>query len=100
MTTTSTPTTHNPGENKGPIDRFHLGTVHVTIWENTDPKGQVYHTVRVERRYQDDKGDWHPTSTFRPNEVPVAMSLLEQAHWRLQELKKLNAADSRGRVAA
>lgn len=78
MTTISTPSTSTP--HPGPLERFHLGNIHVTVWENTDPKGETYLKVQIERRYQDKNGDWQSINSFRTNEIPVVQELTRQAY--------------------
>lgn len=64
------------GENMPqPLKRFVAGAVQASVWENEQKAkdGQEFltKTVRVERRYKDDKsGDWKSTSGFRPSDLP------------------------------
>ena len=43
-----------------PVDKFHDGSVHVSIWENASPKG-AFRTASFELRYRDKQQQWQPT---------------------------------------
>lgn len=85
MTTTNESTSSNP-----PLAKLVYGDIHVSTWENTDPNGKVYHSIRIERRYKDANGDWQPTNSYRVRDLPVVIDLIEQAQRELAEIK--NAA--------
>ncbi|MEM9167047.1 MAG: hypothetical protein AAGB48_08475 [Planctomycetota bacterium] len=88
MTTTTTITQTQPqNANTVPIDRFVYGSLHVTIWENTDRDDRAYFSIRVERRYKDNKGAWQSSNRFGKNAIPVLSDLLGKAYARLSELE-------------
>lgn len=74
-----------------PIAKFHLGPIRVSVWVNTDPNGVEYHSIRVERRYNDKAtGGFKSTNAFRPNELPVVADLVTRAYMHIEELNASN----------
>lgn len=62
-----------------PVTRFSSGRIQVSIWENEGTKGK-YHSVRINKRYQDPKsGEWRDSGSFFPSELAALQDLLRQA---------------------
>lgn len=69
---------------KLPIQKFRAGGVSATIWENTNQKNEVFHTVNIERSYKDKNDEWKTTSAFRISDLPrVSMVSYKAYEWIL-----------------
>lgn len=57
-----------------PAKEFRAGTICAAIWTKTetrDGKSIPQHSIRVQKRYRDERtGDWKTTSYFRPEDMP------------------------------
>ncbi|PCI09717.1 hypothetical protein COB72_05645 [bacterium] len=76
------------------IERFTLGPVQVTIWQNTDRNGNHYPSTKIERRYKDDEGNWHSSNSFPRDALLVVSDLALKAHARIQEEQANNRMTS------
>ena len=63
---------------KRPVDKLMDGTVHVSIWKNEGSNGSFYN-VTVEKRYTDDKEQWHSTHSFGRSDLEKLRGLIDQA---------------------
>jgi len=74
-------------ETKRPEKNFAAGGVRLAVWKNTakanDGQKTEYYTVKLERRYKDQNGDWQSTAALNVNDVPKARLLLEKAYEHL-----------------
>lgn len=65
-----------------PVAKFKAGPIMATIWANS-AKGvtgdMTYHSVNLDRRYQDKNGAWQSTSSMRVNDLPKAALVLQKA---------------------
>ncbi len=67
------------------MKKFQCGGVNVAIWENeieTANGPQTVERVTIERRYKDEKdgGAWKSTNSYRMNELPKAILVLQKAY--------------------
>ena len=65
-----------------PLKEFASGSVRATIWENErENGGQKFRTqtVRVERRYRDESGNWQGTNGFRKSDLPSVELVVRKA---------------------
>ena len=66
-----------------PIKQFASGQgVRAAIWQEERQKGNQKfntHTVRVERRYPDQNGEWKSTNGFRKNDLPHVELVVRKA---------------------
>ena len=66
-----------------PIKEFRAGTVAAAIWESKAPiNGKPYaqYSIRVQKRYRDDKsGQWKTTTYFPPDELPRLALVVSRA---------------------
>jgi hypothetical protein len=57
-----------------PVREFRAGTISAAVWSNTetrDGKSIPQHSIRVQKRYRDERtGEWKTTSYFRPDDMP------------------------------
>lgn len=70
--------------NMKPTHEIKLGVIRATIWENETTDRDTWYSVTLSRRYR--SGDeWKDASSFRKNDLPVAMMALDMAYrwiWR------------------
>ena len=65
-----------------PLKEFSSGSVRAAIWENNRDDGTdafITHTVRVERRYKDQDGEWQGTNGFRKNDLASVELVVRKA---------------------
>ena len=65
-----------------PLKEFASGSVRATIWENEREKDNqkfTTHTVRVERTYKDQNGEWQSTNGFRKSDLPNVELVVRKA---------------------
>tara|TARA_Y100000310_G_C20682783_1_gene817022 strand:- start:1192 stop:1491 length:300 start_codon:yes stop_codon:yes gene_type:complete len=66
-----------------PEKKLRSGSVYLTIWKNkkqiNNDKVAYYYTVTLERRYKKD-GEWKASNTYRVNDLPKAVMLLDKAY--------------------
>jgi hypothetical protein len=66
-----------------PERKFRAGAISATVWKNhTERDGKVveYHTVSLDRNYQDKNGEWNSTNSLRINDLPKAALVLQKAY--------------------
>ncbi len=63
-----------------PDKKSKAGGVTATVWKGISPKGTAYFNVQLGRSYKDKDNNWKTTSSFRENDVPKAMVLLQKAY--------------------
>lgn len=78
-----------------PVDTLRFGALTATIWRNETEAGHRYNTT-IERRYQDDDGNWHSTNSFGRDHLLLLAKLADRAHTRIYEL----VAEERARAEA
>lgn len=65
-----------------PLKEFASGAVRATIWENEREKDNqkfTTHTIRVERTYKDQSGEWQSTNGFRQSDLPNVELVVRKA---------------------
>lgn len=62
-----------------PAKRFHLGSIRLSVWANTDRFGKPYYTTTIGRSYKDDSGKWSDSGSLRPSDLPVVRDLSAKA---------------------
>jgi len=65
-----------------PVKEFACNAVRATIWLNERGSGDekfTTHTVRVERRYKDDNGEWQGTNGFWKSDLPSVELVVRKA---------------------
>ncbi len=67
-----------------PEKKFRAGPVTATIWQNEatrqDGSKAVFYTVSLERSYKNKEGEWASSNTFRVNDIPKAVLVLNKAY--------------------
>ena len=70
-------------EKNKPEKKFSTGAISATVWKNVrmgkDGKPFEAHSVSLERRYTDKTGQWQSTNSLRPNDLPKAALVIEEA---------------------
>jgi len=71
------------GENMSkPVKEFSAGSVRAAIWENergSNGNAFISHTIRVERRYRDNEGEWQSTNGFHKGDLPNVELVVRKA---------------------
>lgn len=72
-----------PESNKRPPDRsFRAGHIEAAVWRNEKEENgrrTVEYSVRVQKRYQDNDGNWQPTDYFFPGDLADAELAIRKA---------------------
>lgn len=86
-------------QKNAPEQRFSTGAVSATVWKNVG-KSRVgddveYNTISLQRRYKDKSGVWQTANSFRINDLPRAILVLQKAyeHLVLREKEESAAID-------
>ena len=72
--------------NQSPEKVFRIGLINASVFRNTiepkeEGKGQrkTIRSVNLQRRYQDDEGNWQSASSFQLSDLPAAIRVLTLA---------------------
>ena len=80
-----------------PLKKFKAGACTATVWKNeaTAKDGSKYpvYNTSLERSYQDDKGEWQTTNSFKQNDLPKAALALKKAYEYLVYEMKLEVQE-------
>ncbi|MEK6808636.1 MAG: hypothetical protein AABY14_03040 [Nanoarchaeota archaeon] len=67
-----------------PEKKFRAGGISVSIWQNVgvNKKGEqsIYKSISLEKNYKDKNGMWHKSNSFRINDLPQVVLLLNKAY--------------------
>lgn len=82
-----------------PILEVRAGGINGAVWGNSttlDGRPVVQHSIRIEKRYRDEKtGEWKTTGYLRPDDLPklalVATKLFEHLTLRVAETTNVTA---------
>jgi hypothetical protein len=70
-----------------PAAEFRAGTVVAAIWTKSttiDGRSAAQHSIRIQKRYRDEKsGEWKTTTYFRPDELPKLALVVSKAYEHL-----------------
>jgi hypothetical protein len=77
-----------------PVDKFHDGSVHVSIWENASPKG-AFRTASFELRYRDKEQHWQTGHSYSVSDLKHLEAAAKEARTRLEnwQQEKRSARD-------
>ena len=89
---TTSPTSSSSGGSR-PADTVRFGGIQAAIWRNLTKEGEPRYSVTVERRYADDKGDWHSTGSFGRGDLLSVSKAVDIAHSRIYELEAREKAE-------
>lgn len=68
--------------NTKPIKDFRAGNIQASVWRNeVDKNGQtvVRHSVRIQKQYRNDDGDYQETNYFFRDELPKLILVAQKA---------------------
>ena len=65
-----------------PVDKFHDGSVHVSIWENPGPKG-AFRTASFQLRYKDKQEQWQTGYSYGPSDLAHLEKAAKEARDRI-----------------
>ena len=63
-----------------PIKKIQSGTIQAAVWRNNSKEGNEFFSVSLDKRYKDAKGEWQSSSSFKPNDLPKAVLVLQKAY--------------------
>ena len=70
-----------------PVQTYRAGSIAAKIWENQvikkDGSTAVFHTISLDRSYQDANATWQSTNSLRATDIPKAILVLNKAYERL-----------------
>ena len=71
-------------EKKMPEKKFSTGAISATIWKNSGKRKESgedieFRSVNLQRRYTDKEGNWKSTDSFRINDLPKAVVVMQKA---------------------
>jgi hypothetical protein len=62
-----------------PVKEFRLGRVRVSLWANTNSKGESWFSAVLTRSYKDGEGNWKNSHSLGLDDLFVAGEVLKQA---------------------
>ncbi len=70
-------------DKNSPERKFRASPVTATIWTNEakgkDGETNLFRTITLDRTYKDKEGSWKKTNSFRVNDLPKAVLVLNKA---------------------
>lgn len=75
--------TYNQTGATKPEKKIRAGAISATIWKNNlqkDGKAFEYRSVSFERSYKDKSGQWKTTNSLKPQDLPKAIAVLNEAY--------------------
>ena len=74
-----------------PVDKFHDGPVHVSIWENLGAKG-AFRTASFELRYKDDQQQWQTGRSYTASTLKHLETAAREARSRIESWQQAQPA--------
>lgn len=75
------------GEKEQPGLEFRAGTIVAAVWTtvaNIDGRSVPQHSIRIQKRYRDERtGEWKTTTYFRPDDLPKLALVATKAYEHL-----------------
>lgn len=72
-----------------PVEKFHEGPVHVSIWENTGPNG-AFRTASFQLRYKDRDEQWQTSHSYSASDLRHLESAAGEARSRIERWQQQN----------
>ena len=69
--------------NSKPVKSFSAGSIQASIWKKEivkDGQTVIRHSVRIQKQYKNDKGEWQNTNYYFPEELAKLGSLIRNAY--------------------
>jgi hypothetical protein len=73
------------------MDKFHEGSVHVSIWKNEGPKG-AFLTASFELRYRDRQDQWQTGYSYGAGDLRHMENAAKEARTRIEKWQQENRA--------
>lgn len=72
-----------------PIEKFPYGSICASIWANTrkDQPDKKYYSIRIERSYRDEQGNWQNVDFFFTRDLPDVIAAADDAYRYLRSKK-------------
>ncbi len=82
---TEPPHAEQPSTNQGrkPVEKFHDGPVHVSIWENQGPRG-AFRAASFQLRYKDEHDQWQTGYSYAASALKHLESAAREARSRIE----------------
>jgi hypothetical protein len=77
-----------------PVDKFHEGPVHVSIWENKGPKS-AFRIASFELRYRDKEQQWQTAHSYGVSDLKYLENAAREARTRIEEWQNTSKAEQR-----
>lgn len=75
-------------EGKAPFLKLEAFPIKAAAWRNEGKDGKPWYSVKVQKVYKDDQGNWTETTNFAHWDLPVVAALLTEMWGRLLQDKK------------
>ena len=79
-----------------PIKSYRAGGIQASIWKNEkerDGNTVLQHSVRIQKQYRNDEGDYQNTDYFFPDDLPK-LQLVAQKSYEYIRLKESDSEDA------
>lgn len=78
-------------EKKKPVHEVRVGRIRAAVWENETKNGSL-HNVTFSRLYRDDEGDWHDSTSFGRDDLPLLCKVADRVHsWIFDQAQRVNS---------
>lgn len=74
---------------KKPVDKFHDGPVHVSIWEKDGVKG-AFRTASFQLRYRDQQQQWQTSYSYGVSDLKHLETAAAEARARIEKWQQAN----------
>lgn len=82
----------NEKEKKKPVHEVRVGRIRAAVWENETKNGSL-HNVTFSRLYRDDEGDWHDSTSFGRDDLPLLCKVADRVHsWIFDQAQRANSS--------
>lgn len=85
-------------QSQRPDTEFRAGTISAAIWKKAefrDGRSVTQHSIRIQKRYKDERtGEWKTTTFFRPDDMPKLVLVANEVykHTTLREFAESSTA--------
>ena len=75
-----------------PIKEFRIGAISAAVWRNEETQSdgniRVNHSVRIQKRYRNQEGEWQNTDYYFANDLPRLQLVVAKAFEFVQGKRK------------
>ena len=68
-----------PQDGRPPVHTIRYRNIKAAIWENESANGAFF-SVTITRSWQDERKDWHDTTSFNAGDLPTLAKAVNDAH--------------------